>query len=82
MADEDGTEELGWSPHRGKHVANSKVPWRDVVESTKHGDAKYRNDLGCSIEEFERRVWKEGTPAANGRNWRVMEFDEVIGDTQ
>jgi len=71
-----GTE-VRWTSYGGKHVANSQTSWRDTVDGTKNGPAKYRP--GTNIQQLERQVWAEGSPASNGKSWKVMEFDEVIG---
>jgi hypothetical protein len=60
-----------------KHVASKKLPWNQIVESTRRGPAKY--SPGTSIEALERRVWAEGRATTNGRSWKVMEFADDIG---
>lgn len=68
---------VNWTSHGGKHIAKSGVPWRQIVQSTEFGPAKYRP--GTAIEALERKVWTEGTAATNGRPWKVMEFADEIG---
>ena len=53
------------------------MSWKDIIKSTKNGPAKY--NLGTDIEVLERMVWEKGTPVTNGKTWKVMEFDDVIG---
>jgi len=66
-----------WTSYGGRHVAPKNTPWAKVVEGTKSGNAKYKP--GTNIEALERRVWAEGTPATNGKPWKVMEMPEEIG---
>ena len=66
-----------WTAHGGKHVAKTGVPWKQIVESTKNGPAKYKP--GTDIEALERHVFTNGTPVTNGKSWKVMEFGEDIG---
>jgi hypothetical protein len=47
---------------------------------TKNGPAKYIP--GTDIESLERMVWHNGSPVTNGRTWKVMEFDKVIGASE
>jgi hypothetical protein len=68
---------VNWTAHGGKHVAKSGVPWKQIVESTTSGPAKYKP--GTAVEALERKVWAEGTAATNGRQWKVMEFPDEIG---
>ena len=60
-----------------EHIAPKNVPWKKIVEGTTSGVAKYSPDI--NIESLERFVWENGTQTTNGRNWKVMEFDEVVG---
>jgi RHS repeat-associated protein len=77
-----GAESAGpkWSPAGRKHTVDARVPWKDVVKSTKSGAAKYRP--GFSVEELEKRVWAEGQPVSTGRSSKVMEFAEEIGASE
>jgi RHS repeat-associated protein len=72
--------QVGWTSHGGKHIASKKAPWKTVVETTKNGPAKYIP--GTDIESLERMVWHNGSPVTNGRTWKVMEFDRVIGASE
>ena len=73
-----GTGEVAeWTNHGFKHFAPKNMSWKNVVKSTKSGPAKYLK--GAEIEALERMVWKNGTDVTNGKTWKVMEFDEVIG---
>jgi hypothetical protein len=69
-----------WTAHGGKHVANIKMAWKDVIASTKNGPAKYRH--GTNIESLERGVWAEGQKVTNGKTWKVKEFGEEIGASE
>lgn len=34
---------------------------------------------GADIESIEKLAWKQGIPVNNGKKWKVMRFDNVIG---
>jgi len=76
------SDNLNWSSHGNKHVPSpsKKVPWADVVKSTKNGPAKYLP--GTNIEQLEKSVWDKGTPVTNGKTWKVQEFDDIIGASE
>ena len=57
---------------------NRNTSWNDTVKSTQNGPAKYSLDID-NVETFERNAWGTGTPVNNGKNWRVKEYDHVIG---
>lgn len=69
-----------WTPHKYKHFAGKNIPWKDVVKSTKSGPAKYLN--GTDVEALEQYVWGNGLNVANGKSWKVMRFDEIIGASE
>lgn len=71
---------VGWTPHNGKHVPPKRVPWKDIVEGTTSGPAKYKP--GLRIEALERGVWETGTPVTTGKPWKVQEFQDVIGASE
>ncbi|WP_200896779.1 RHS repeat domain-containing protein [Methanosarcina sp. 2.H.A.1B.4] len=77
----DAVDNVKWLDHAHKHMASSKLPWKDVVKGTKHGSAKYVQDFNDNdIKELETMVWKEGTKVEqNGKTYSVMKFDDVIG---
>ncbi len=66
-----------WSPYNNKHKASSNVSWKDTVNSTKSGPAKYKPDI--NIKDIEMKVWNEGIEVTNGKTWKVMRFNENIG---
>ena len=66
-----------WTPHGYKHFAPPNRNWKEIVRSTRSGPAKYLPNT--DIEALERRVWKEGTPTTNGRDWRVIDMGETVG---
>lgn len=66
-----------WSSYNNKHKASSNVSWKDTVNSTKSGPAKYKPDV--NIKDIEIKVWNEGTQVTNGKTWKVMKFNENIG---
>lgn len=65
-----------WVNYGFKHVAPKGLSWRQVVQSTKNGPAKYVR--GLNIEELERKVLNEGTQV-EGKNWKVLKHDSIIG---
>ena len=66
-----------WSNHGYKHFPQSNMAWKEIVKSSKNGPAKYTP--GTNIEKLERIVWEKGTPVTNGKTWKVMKFNDVIG---
>jgi len=68
---------IKWTNHGYKHFASPKLSWKEVVSSTKSGPAKYLP--GTDVEALERIVWETGTPVTNGKSWKVMKFENVIG---
>ncbi len=73
-----GSDIVSWSNHGYKHFPNKNQSWKDIVESTKSGPAKYSFDIK-NVEEFERTAWDSGTPVTNGKNWRVNKYEHTIG---
>ena len=71
---------VNWTSHGYKHFPDKSKPWKQIVQSTKNGPAKYSPNIG-DIETFERDAWATGTPTTNGKNWRVKAYDRVIGAT-
>ncbi len=72
-----GANNLQWTNHGYKHYPSKNVDWKDVVKSTTDGPAKYTP--GTNVEGLERKVWAEGVEVTNGKNWKVMELDDVVG---
>jgi len=76
------SDEIGnsvkWTNHGFKHFPSKNISWKDIVKSTKKGPAKYSKTI-IDIEKFEREAWETGTNVVNGKNWRVKEFDNIIG---
>lgn len=66
-----------WTNHGYKHFPNKNTSWKDIVKSTKDGPAKYSKDI--NVETIERTVWENGQTVSNGKTWKVMKFDKVIG---
>jgi RHS repeat-associated protein len=77
----DVTDNVKWLDHAHKHMASSNLPWKDVVKGTKHGNAKYIQNLNSNdIRELETKVWKEGIKIEqNGKSYSIMKFDDVVG---
>lgn len=53
------------------------MSWSDIRNYTKTGPAMYKPDI--NIEAIERYAWEYGIPTTNGKTWKVMQFDEIIG---
>ena len=66
-----------WSNHGYKHFPQKNMSWKNVIKSTKNGPVKY--NLGTDIKVLEKMVWKKGIPVSNGKTWKVMEFNDIIG---
>ncbi|CAO98043.1 Hypothetical protein ETA_29970 [Erwinia tasmaniensis Et1/99] len=73
-------KEPNWTPHGYKHVAPKNASWKDTINSTKSGPAKYK--LGTDIESLERSVYKNGQPVTNGKPWKVQDMGETIGASE
>ena len=63
--------------HGYKHHSPKNKSWKEVVDSTKIGPAKFKQ--GADIASIDHDVWETGTPTTNGQNWKVKEFDSVQG---
>gem|GEM_PF-5835799 len=71
------SDAVEWTNQGYKHFPQKNISWKDIIKSTKNGPAKY--NPGTEIEALERMVWEKGTTVTNGKTWRVMGFDDVIG---
>jgi len=63
--------------HGYKHYPAKNKSWKDVVDSTKTGPAKFRK--GVDIASIDYDVWETGIPTTNGQSWKIKEFDTVQG---
>ena len=63
--------------YKYKHSASKNTPWKDIVESTKNGPAKYK--YGTDIEKLEMDALKNGKDVTNGKPWKVKEFSNIVG---
>ncbi|HAT1577354.1 TPA: hypothetical protein I8Y25_003779 [Raoultella ornithinolytica] len=63
--------------HGYKHHPPKNKSWKDIIDSTKTGPAKFKK--GVDIAIIDHDVWETGTPTTNGQNWKVKEFDTVQG---
>lgn len=71
-------KKVEWTPHGFKHVPKKHLSWKETVKETgEGGDAKYKHDV--NIEALERFAWENGTPTNDGRPWKVMKFEKIIG---
>ncbi|MBK5544340.1 RHS repeat protein [Pseudomonas sp. TH04] len=73
-------EEIEWTAHGYKHSPSKKMPWKDILATTKSGPAKYKP--GINIENLEREAYKNGRAVTNGKPWKVMEYPESIGASE
>ncbi|QOY73576.1 RHS repeat protein [Pseudomonas sp. OST1909] len=73
-------EEIQWTAHGYKHSPSKKMPWKDILATTKSGPAKYKP--GINIENLEREAYKNGRATTNGKPWKVMEYSESIGASE
>jgi len=70
-------EDVKWTNHNNKHVPQKGLTWKNIIESTLYGDARYKP--GINIEELEKFAWANGTPVTNGHTWKVYKADKIIG---
>ncbi|WP_455830519.1 RHS repeat-associated core domain-containing protein [Pseudomonas fluorescens] len=70
-------KDVEWTAHGYKHSPSKKMPWKDILATTKSGPAKYKP--GIDIENLEREAYKNGRTTTNGKPWKVMEYPESIG---
>ena len=78
---EGGTSSnVAWTNHGYKHYPDKNKSWNQIIKSTKNGPAKYHTNID-DIEAFEREAWNTGASVNNGKNWKVKEYDTVIGAT-
>ena len=63
--------------HGYKHHPPKNKSWKDIIDSTKMGPAKFKQ--GVDIASIDHGVWETGTPTTNGQNWKIKEFDTVQG---
>ncbi|HDK7166212.1 TPA: hypothetical protein PTV44_000014 [Clostridium botulinum] len=68
---------IGGDAVKGGSKASKGTLKMDLQKFGKKGAAKY--NPGTDIEKLERMAWEKGTSVTNGRTWKVMEFDDVIG---
>ena len=65
--------------HGYKHYSSKNKLWKEVIDSTKLGPAKFKQ--GADIASIDHDVWETGTPTTNGQNWKVKNlilFKELI----
>ncbi|MFA6066010.1 MAG: hypothetical protein WC707_02395 [Candidatus Babeliaceae bacterium] len=68
---------IQWTNHKHKHSPQKNLNWKEIVQYTKYGDAKYKHEV--NIEATERFAWEKGVTVNNGKTWKVMKFDHTIG---
>ena len=70
-------KELKVAAYAFKHMPSNKVPWSDIIKSTRNGPAKFVH--GTDVEKLTKQAWDEGTAVTNGKPWKVFEAGETIG---
>lgn len=70
------SKEIQCTSHEYKDFPQKNLTWKEIIEYTKHGKAKYKP--GINIENVERLAWEHGTCIAK-KDWKVMKFDSIIG---
>ncbi|WP_177498741.1 RHS repeat domain-containing protein, partial [Pseudomonas sp. G(2018)] len=73
-------QEVDWTPHGYKHMPSKNMSWKETINSTKSGPAKYKH--GISVESLEREAYKSGSPSTNGKPWKIKEYDTDIGASE
>ncbi|EIC86323.1 hypothetical protein [Serratia sp. M24T3] len=63
--------------HGYKHHPPKNKSWKEIIDSTKTGPAKFKQ--GVDITSIDHEVWDTGTSTTNGQNWKVKEFGIVQG---
>jgi hypothetical protein len=74
-----GAKDVKWIAYN-EHVASKHLSWKDVVKNTRHGKAKYIH--GTNVEQLERFAWENGKPTTNGRPWKVLDCEKIIGASE
>jgi len=72
-----GLTKAEWTNHGYKHFPPKNMSWKDIVSTTKNGAAKYMH--GINVEKLERLAWERGQWSRNGKPWKVMKFESIIG---
>lgn len=65
------------STYKYKHNAPKNTLWKDVVESTKSGPAKYK--YGTDIGKLELEALQKGKFVNNGKAWKVFDAGNIVG---
>ncbi|MEO8647501.1 hypothetical protein, partial [Pseudomonas sp.] len=73
-------ETVDWTPHGYKHSPSKNMTWKETINSTKSGPAKYKQ--GIDVEIMERDAYKTGSPTTNGKPWKVNEYKTDIGASE
>ncbi len=72
----NGASKVEWAQDYPKHRPQPRLSWKEIVESTRHGNARYKP--GVNIEQLERLGWEQGISVKDGR-WKVMDWGKIIG---
>jgi hypothetical protein len=74
------SRELKVVQYGAKHLAPARMLWKEIVESTLKGPAKFKN--AKEYVELTKKAWDEGKAVTNGKLWKVYEVNEVIGASE
>jgi len=74
------SRELKVVQYGAKHLAPSRMLWKEIVESTLKYPAKFKN--AKEYIELTKKAWDEGKAVTNGKLWKVYEASEVIGASE
>ena len=58
---------LNGFPYGYKHIASKKMRWKEILQFTKNGPAKYKPEI--NVELLETMAWQKGTmiPVRTGK---------------
>ncbi len=68
--------DIEWIPYGHKHIASKKMSWKDILQFTKNGPAKYKPEI--NVELLETMAWQKGTMIP-GKNWKIYQCEDIIG---
>uniref|UniRef100_UPI001CBB5659 RHS repeat-associated core domain-containing protein n=1 Tax=Pseudomonas sp. GL-RE-29 TaxID=2832375 RepID=UPI001CBB5659 len=72
--------QVDWTPHGYKHMPSKNMTWKQTINSTKSGPAKYKS--GTDVESLERDAYNTGLPVTNGKSWKIKEYESEIGASE
>lgn len=60
-----------------KHLAPKNIKWKSILEGTKSGPAKFKQDVDA--DALTLKAWESGENVTNGKDWKVFMADIKIG---